>query len=55
MHSDSWEQRSSTFGTGVEGDGLDGTEMGEASRKLGLRQPLTSFTTGITSGALVSD
>lgn len=53
MHSD-WEQRSSTFGTGVEG-GVDGIEMNEANRELGLRQPLTGLTTGIISGALVSE
>lgn len=51
MYSD-WEQRSSAAGTGV-GGGLDVTEMDEANRRLGLRDPLAEITTGILSGALV--
>lgn len=51
MYSD-WEPRSSAAGTGV-GGGLDVTEMDEAKRRLGLKDPLAEQTNAILSGALV--
>lgn len=53
MYSD-WEPRSSATRTGVR-DALNIAELDEGNRKLTLRQPLTDLTTGILSGALVSE